>query len=410
MLEQGLIVERRERPAPEQDDERRRYYRITPFGSAVARAEADAPERAGAARARRRARAGAGLMRLYRALLLPAARFVPLGVRRTRWRPIFARRRREARGRARRRVALARERWRTWSRAPPPCTSTCCGRTCATLCRSLRRAPGFTLTVVLVSALGIGATTAAFSVTDHVLIRPLPFPEPDRLVKLWQSDRAQGYSRMELAPANYRDWQRSSTSFEAMGGVLQGQREPGRRRRARCGCEPRVVTHEVLPLVGTRPLLGRHVHAARGPRGRRRAPSLLSHGLWRERFGADPDVLGRTLLLDDEPYQRDRRDAARASTSRSARRSSGCRCAFAGAGLRAARRPLPRVRGAAAARRRRSRRRAPSSTLVAAQLERAVPEGERQRRRQRRRPARRASRSSRGCCCSRCSARRSACC
>ncbi len=166
--------------------------------------------------------------------------------------------------------------------------------------RSLRRAPGFALTVVLVSALGIGATTAAFSVTDHVLIRPLPFPEPDRLVELWQSDRAEGY-RNELSPANYRDWKRLTASFEAMGAFyknsvnLVGDGDPVRLQSA-------VVTHEVLPLVGTRPLLGRAFAADEDREG---APGtvLLSQGLWRERFGSDPGVLGRTLRLDDEPYR-----------------------------------------------------------------------------------------------------------
>ena len=73
----------------------------------------------------------------------------------------------------------------------------------------LRRAPGFAITAVLIVALGIGATTAAFSVTDFVLLRPLPFPEPDRLVKVWE--RTPGYSRLELSPANYRDWKAAST-------------------------------------------------------------------------------------------------------------------------------------------------------------------------------------------------------
>jgi hypothetical protein len=72
--------------------------------------------------------------------------------------------------------------------------------------RALSRTPGFSVTVMLVAALGIGATTAAFSLADHVLIRPLPLPEPDRLVKLWQDQSSFGYTRMELSPPNFRDW------------------------------------------------------------------------------------------------------------------------------------------------------------------------------------------------------------
>src|SRR5436305_13228847 len=80
--------------------------------------------------------------------------------------------------------------------------------------RMLRRSPGFAITALLIVSLGIGATTAAFSVTDFVLLRPLPFSEPDRLVKLWQ--RTPGY-RMELSPANYRDFKRAATVFESLG-------------------------------------------------------------------------------------------------------------------------------------------------------------------------------------------------
>jgi putative ABC transport system permease protein len=108
--------------------------------------------------------------------------------------------------------------------------------------RTLRRSPGFALTAILVSALGIGATTAAFSLTDHVLIRPLPFPEGDRLVQLWQTQLARGYGRVELSPANYRDWKRMSTSFEGVAALrnlsvnLVGDGDPERRRSPPTSC------------------------------------------------------------------------------------------------------------------------------------------------------------------------------
>ena len=87
----------------------------------------------------------------------------------------------------------------------PSSTRTCSGRTSCYPRRRLARDRGFALSVVLVCAIGIGATTAVFSVADHVLLRPLPFRDPDRLVKLWQDQSFRGYSRMELSPANYRD-------------------------------------------------------------------------------------------------------------------------------------------------------------------------------------------------------------
>jgi putative ABC transport system permease protein len=167
--------------------------------------------------------------------------------------------------------------------------------------RGVRRAPGFALTVVAVAAFGVGATTAAFSVTDHVLLRPLPFPESHRLVQLWQSQK-EGFSQVELSPANFKDWQRLSGSFEAMGAYYNGSvnlvgdgSEPARLVMA-------TVTPEVLPLVGTRPLLGRSFRPEEDVEG---APGtvVLSYGLWQERFASDPDVVGRTLLLDDAPHR-----------------------------------------------------------------------------------------------------------
>ncbi len=167
--------------------------------------------------------------------------------------------------------------------------------------RSLGRTPGFALTVVVVAALGVGATTAAFSITDHVLIRPLPFPAADRLVQLWQDQRAAPGSRVELSPANFRDWQRMSTSLEAMGSFnrgsdnLVGDGEPER-------LESAAVTAEVIPLLGTRPLLGRPFTPEEDREGAA-GTLLLSYGLWQERFAGDPGVVGRKLLLGGEPYQ-----------------------------------------------------------------------------------------------------------
>ena len=167
--------------------------------------------------------------------------------------------------------------------------------------RSFRNAPGFTATAAVVAALGVGATTAAFSVTDHVLVRPLPFREPDRLVKLWQDQRARGYSRMELSPANYRDWKREGTSFESMAvwanisANLSGDGEPER-------LDGTAVSSELFPLLGLRPLIGRlFTQADDSPDAP--ATVILSHGLWQARFAGDPGVLGRRLLLNDEPHE-----------------------------------------------------------------------------------------------------------
>ena len=164
--------------------------------------------------------------------------------------------------------------------------------------RTLARTPGFALTAILVVALGVGANAAAFSVTDFVLIRPLPFAEPERLVKLWE--RLPGYPQMELSPANYRDWKRMSASFEAMGAFyelpvnLVGQGEPQRLDRA-------AVTAGLFPLLGVQPVLGR-LFAAADDRAGAAGTLLLSYSLWQAEFGGDAGVLGRRVTLDNEPF------------------------------------------------------------------------------------------------------------
>jgi putative ABC transport system permease protein len=164
--------------------------------------------------------------------------------------------------------------------------------------RTLARTPGFALTAILVVALGVGANTAAFSVTDFVLIRPLPFAEPERLVKLWE--RLPGYPQMELSPANYRDWKRMSTSFDAMGAFyelpanLVGQAEPERLDRA-------AVSASLFPLLGGQPVLGRLFTAA-DDRAGAAGTLLLSYSLWQAEFGGDAGALGRRVTLDNEPF------------------------------------------------------------------------------------------------------------
>lgn len=164
--------------------------------------------------------------------------------------------------------------------------------------RSLGRAPGFALTSVLVAALGVAATTAAFSVTDRVLIRPLPFAEPDRLVKVWEN--VPGYPAMEPSPANYRDWLAMTRSFEALGAYaavsmnLIGGADPLRIQGV-------AATANLLPVLGVPPMLGRLFNeddAGAGAAG----VVVLSYGLWQDSFGGREDVLGRAVRLDDATY------------------------------------------------------------------------------------------------------------
>src|SRR6185436_12813936 len=164
--------------------------------------------------------------------------------------------------------------------------------------RMLRRAPGFAITAVLIVALGIGATTAAFSVTDFVLLRPLPFPDPERLVKVWE--RTAGYGRMELSPANYRDWKKASTVFESIGTYhglavnMLGAGEPLR-------VEGAAVSYDLFPTLGVQPLIGR-LFLDTDDREGAAGTTLLSYRLWQTRYGGDPAVIGRQVRLDDEAY------------------------------------------------------------------------------------------------------------
>jgi predicted permease len=166
--------------------------------------------------------------------------------------------------------------------------------------RSLSRSPGFAATAILVTALGIGATTATFSILDHVLIRPLPFPEPERLVRLWQDQSFRGYREMELSPPNYRDWKSRNRSFEAMGATmgfsanLVGRGEPRRLDGER-------ATADLFPLLGVKPALGR-AFSAEDDRGGAPGTIVLSDALWKSQFAADPSAIGRSVLLDDEPF------------------------------------------------------------------------------------------------------------
>ncbi len=169
--------------------------------------------------------------------------------------------------------------------------------------RSHARAPGLAVTAILVTALGIGANTAVFSITDQVLLRPLPFPDSERLVKLWQHEP--GYTRMELSPPNYLDWKRMSSSFEAMAAYydfsmnLVGQGDPVR-------VETAVVEADLFRILAVPPMMGRTLVAGDegvappAPRGSRTPGAIvIGYGLWQGLFGGSTDVLGRTVRLDD---------------------------------------------------------------------------------------------------------------
>ncbi|MCA1585652.1 MAG: ABC transporter permease [Acidobacteria bacterium] len=235
-------------------------------------------------------------MIVYRALLLlyPASFRAEYGAE---MRAIFARRYQHARAAAR--AGLLLEALADVLRNAPAIHADILRQDFRSAIRTLMRTPALSATVMLVSALGIGATTAAFSLADHVFIKPLPFREPERLVKLWQDQSYRGFSRMELSPGNYRDWKAQATSFAGMAAYseysanLIGGGDPARLD----GCH---VTGDLFAVLGVPPLLGRLL-APEDDQETAGQTVVISERLWRERFGSRADVVGTTLTLNDVP-------------------------------------------------------------------------------------------------------------
>ena len=161
--------------------------------------------------------------------------------------------------------------------------------------------PRFSLAPLLVLALGIGANTAIFSVVNSVVLRPLPYPDSDRLALIWETDLKDGIQREGPSGPNFLDWKEQSRSFEEMAllevgtGTVTGKGEPEQVTGLR-------VTTNFLPMLGARMVLGRGFTAAEGAGKARYPVAVLSNGYWRRRFGSDPGVVGTTFILNSEPY------------------------------------------------------------------------------------------------------------
>ncbi len=165
--------------------------------------------------------------------------------------------------------------------------------------RALRNKPAFSLMAILTLSLGIGASTAIFSIVDAVIIRPLPYANPDRLV-LVKERMPKAIPTPILVPApDAVQFQRESKSFEAMAAFMPGESELSG------GAEPQRVNVDrvnvsLFSTLGVQPSLGRAFTAEEDQPGR--LVAILSYGLWQRRFGADPNVLGRTVTLDRKNY------------------------------------------------------------------------------------------------------------
>jgi putative ABC transport system permease protein len=167
--------------------------------------------------------------------------------------------------------------------------------------RQLRRNPGFTIVAILTLALGIGANTAIFSVVNAVLMRPLRYRNPDRIVRLWENDTHGSLGPyFSVSVPNFVDWRQQNRVFESMGAfasvpmALTGGMNPEQVRGA-------YITASVLQLLGISPAIGRTFLPDEDQPGRDHEV-ILSYGLWQRRFGGDRTAIGKSLTLDGNVY------------------------------------------------------------------------------------------------------------
>jgi len=159
--------------------------------------------------------------------------------------------------------------------------------------RSLLKRPAHTFIAIVTLAIGIGANSAIFSVVNALLIKPLPFPEPERIVALWDKVPSRGVERNEVTVANYLDWRAQNRTFEQLGMYrwwstnLTGADSPERVQGFQ-------VTPNFLDIVNVKPILGRGFSAEEDQPGKD-AVALLTYSLWQRRFGADPNIVNKTI-------------------------------------------------------------------------------------------------------------------
>src|SRR5215218_735147 len=162
--------------------------------------------------------------------------------------------------------------------------------------RNLLRRPAFTLIAVVTLALGIGANTAIFSAINALLLKPLPFPDLDRVVAVWDKMPSRGVMHNEVTVANYLDWQSQTQSFDQLAlyrwwsANLTGIDPPER-------IQGFLVTANFLDVTGMKPIMGRNFSAEENQPGKD-AVAVITHSLWQRRFGGDPNILNKTITIN----------------------------------------------------------------------------------------------------------------
>jgi putative ABC transport system permease protein len=166
--------------------------------------------------------------------------------------------------------------------------------------RAARRQPGFSIVVILTLALGIGASTAMFSIVDSVVLRPIPFAEPDRLVALWETNRERNINRFTGSVANYTDWQKGTTAFADLGAFV------GRDDNRTDGALPEkiagaVASSALFRALGVQPVIGRFFRSDEDQPANRHV-AVLGQEYWQRAFNGDRGVIGRAVVINGEPY------------------------------------------------------------------------------------------------------------
>ena len=168
--------------------------------------------------------------------------------------------------------------------------------------RMLLKAPSVSIVATIALALGIGANTAIFSVVNAVLLRPLPFANPEELMMVWESDSSRGQIRGTASYPNFTDWRAQNHVFEYLAAyytndiIMTGRGESTRLQGA-------VVSAELFPLLGVAPVVGRTFLPDEDKPGESGRVVLLSQQLFRQRFNSDPNVVGQSMVLDGKNYQ-----------------------------------------------------------------------------------------------------------
>ncbi len=165
--------------------------------------------------------------------------------------------------------------------------------------RLFKRTPGFTVSVIVVIALGVGANAAIFTAIDQTIVRPLPYADPDRLVRIWEDFSAFGAPKQRVSPATFRDWKTRSRAFAdlaAYGGAVRNLAGDGPPEEV-LGAH---VTANFFDLLGAKPLLGRGFTAAEERSDSRTV--VLSYSLWQARYRGRRDIVGSTIRMDGEPH------------------------------------------------------------------------------------------------------------